>query len=57
MFVVQRRVFLVRLAHSLPSESPAARDWPRGPVHLREVSIQLKKLYHKWRVRRAPQIL
>ena len=42
--------WLLSLAHNLPSESPACRDWPRTPPALKETSFLLRKLYHKWRV-------
>ena len=41
---------MLSLAHNLPSESPACRDWPRTPPALKETSFLLRKLYHKWRV-------
>ena len=42
--------WLTALAHSLPSESPICRDWPRTPAIMKETSFLLRKLYHKWRV-------
>ena len=42
--------WLTSLAHSLPSESPICRDWPRTPTIMKETSFLLRKLYHKWRV-------
>lgn len=42
--------WLLDLAHTLPSESPICRDWPRTPSILKETSFLLRKLYHKWRV-------
>lgn len=48
---IQRRLFLIRLAHNLPSESPLAKDWPRGPRYLREANGLLRRMYHRWRVR------
>ena len=44
--------WLTALAHSLPSESPLCRDWPRAPpgTNMKETSFLLRKLYHKWRV-------
>jgi hypothetical protein len=42
--------WLLALAHNLPSESPACRDWPRTPPAIKETSFLLRKLYHKWRV-------
>jgi len=41
--------WLLDLAHTLPSESPICRDWPRTPSILKETSFLLRKLYHKWR--------
>jgi len=48
----QRKRWLVHLAHSLPSESPSSRDWPRAPSCLRDTSFLLRKLYHRWRCER-----
>ncbi|XP_023341413.1 unconventional myosin-Ib, partial [Eurytemora carolleeae] len=50
--VWQRKRWLVYLAHSLPSESPISREWPRAPHSLRETSFLLRKLYHRWRCER-----
>jgi hypothetical protein len=41
----------MRLAHSLPSESPLSKDWPPSQhKFMRETNALLRKLYHKWRV-------
>ena len=49
--------WLTALAHSLPSESPLCRDWPRAPpgTNMKETSFLLRKLYHKWRVGQQQQ--
>jgi len=48
----QKRRFLHRLAHNLPSESPLSKEWPSAPRHLRETNVLLRRLYHKWRCHR-----
>lgn len=42
--------WLLALAASLPSDSPACREWPATPACLKETSFLLRKLFHKWRV-------
>ncbi len=51
-FYYQRRQWLGYLARRLPSSSPLCKDWPPCPRRFTEASILLRKLHHKWRVRR-----
>ena len=44
------RRFLRRLARHLPSDSPLDQSWPESPFFLRNTSLLLRKLHHRWRV-------
>merc|ERR1719189_2095498 len=48
----QRRRYLLRLAHNLPSESPLSKEWPPSPRSLKESNSYIRRLYHKWRCHR-----
>lgn len=44
------RRFLRRLSRHLPSDSPLDNSWPESPPFLRNTSLFLRKLHHRWRV-------
>ena len=50
-----RRRYLVRLAESLPGESPLDDRWPDvAPVACRAAHEYLRFLHHRWRVSPSP---
>jgi hypothetical protein len=44
------RRYLRRLSRHLPSESPLDNSWPESPLFLKNTSLLLRKLHHRWRV-------
>ena len=48
----QRYIFLRDLASKLPSMTLLDTRWPESPVRFQETSLQLRTIFHRWRVRR-----
>ncbi|CAG0890612.1 unnamed protein product [Cyprideis torosa] len=48
-FMAVKKRWLLNLSSNLPSTSPLSSDWPPCPRRLRDSSLLLRSLHHKWR--------
>ncbi|XP_050404705.1 unconventional myosin-Ib [Patella vulgata] len=49
MKIAVKKQFLLKLKGNLPSTSPISQDWPKCSPLFKDVSQELKKIFHKWR--------